>query len=75
MVARKGGPARTRKTQPTAGPSLKALRARQRGPRRPADNVTAICLNCSWRASGPSWRPIKRQLREHKAKRHKDLVA
>ena len=43
-------------------------------PRRRLGPVEAVCLNCAWRASGPSWRPVKRQLAEHKAKRHADMV-
>lgn len=37
--------------------------------------VEAVCLNCSWTASGGTWRPVKRRLAQHKATAHRDLVA
>ena len=43
-------------------------------PRQRLGPVEAVCLNCSWTASGGSWRPVKRLLAEHKAKRHAALV-
>ena len=43
-------------------------------PRPRLGPVEAVCLNCAWRASGPSWRPVKRLLAKHKATKHAGLV-
>ncbi len=43
--------------------------------RKAADRVTAHCLSCRWSSKGSTWRPVKRALREHTAKKHPEVAA
>lgn len=49
-------------------------RVRRRRARKAADAVTARCLSCRWSASGRTWRPVRRRLAEHVAKKHPKLA-
>lgn len=43
-------------------------RALERGP------VSAACLTCQWSATGPTWRPVRRQLAIHTARLHAEIA-
>lgn len=56
-----------RKTKRPFGPYVR-LRKRRTA-------VTITCLFCSWTAKGSTWRPTKRLMTAHMAKRHKREAA
>ena len=42
--------------------------------RKASDRVRAACLSCRWKTAGRTWRPVRRRLAEHVAKKHPKLA-